>query len=195
MPKEKIKKAVFRWSVLFALVHFALLIYFYGMNVPKDLVSFPMDGKDAVPLFEFTRWFDPLAWPIFGAFFLLVFLPINEWTETEGDKYNRPIVNLCFSDILKSGVFSFALSLIAGFILFGLLLSVIKGIAFGLLNGVLAGILISGYCTLLTGAILLVIWAGTRALAVFERLRIDISFVERCLRPFEKLLNFLNAEE
>jgi hypothetical protein len=192
MPDEKTKKAVFRWSVFLALIHLVLLIYFYGMNVPKVAVYFPVDYKNTIPLFEFTRWFDPLAWPIFGAFVLFVSLPVKNWMEGNKERVGD---DFRLHEVFSMGFKTFCMGTSMCFPLFGLILSISEGIVTGLLNGAAAGLLAGGSTALIVWAIFFFVWVCIKTFPVLQRFRTDNSFIERCIKPFEKLFSFLNAEE
>lgn len=192
MWSEREKKALFRWSVFFALVHLISLVCIYGLDIPKSIVTVPLDEKNANPLFAITRWIDPLAWPIFATFFLFVLLPVGK--RHDAMKADR-LGDCSLHDVFVTFVVVFCLGSSLGFLIIGLFLSVFEGLVCGLLNGALAGLFLSAFAVLSIGTIILAIWGIAQMIPVFERFRENTPSFAWCLRPFEKLFGFLNAED
>lgn len=191
MPDEKTRKMVFRWSVFLAIVHLISLVCIYGLDVPKSIVTVPLDQKNVTPLFAITRWIDPLAWPIFAAFFLFVLSPFEKWREGTKDR----IGDGCVCDVFKMGAVTFCLGSILGFLMIGLALSVAEGLICGLLNGALAALAVATFYSLVIWVIFSIILGLIKIVPVLERFRENTPSFAWCLRPFQKILNFLNAED
>ena len=130
----KMKSAVLFWfntSVILVIVHLALLLAFYGTNLPNALEGL-LNNTGLIKLPVLSRWCDLLILPVVLAILMYLWKNIKQ-----------SIVNLIYSFIRSAAMIVIVYVLVALFFLhFNIKIDVLNiGLYFGVITGLIIGII------------------------------------------------------